>query len=45
MVVALIATANGRVLPHNRHSPLAARRVFEALKKACALHCEGDWLN
>jgi hypothetical protein len=27
-----VAIANGELLPHNRHSPLAARRVFEALK-------------
>jgi hypothetical protein len=40
-----IAIANGNLLPHNRHSPLAARRVFEALKKACALQCEDDRLN
>lgn len=35
----LIATAiaNGSLLPHNRSSPLAARRVFEALKKACLM--------
>ena len=41
-MVALIATAiaNGNVLPHNRHSPLAARRVFEALKEACAIQSE-----
>lgn len=46
-IVALIATAiaNGNLLPHNRHSPLAARRVFEALKGACIMHCEEDRLN
>ena len=46
-IVALIATAiaNGNLLPHNRHSPLAARRVFEALKDACIMHCEEDRLN
>jgi hypothetical protein len=46
-IVELIATAiaNGNLLPHNRHSPLAARRVFEALKKACVMHCEEDSLN
>jgi hypothetical protein len=46
-IVELIATAiaNGNVLPHNRHSPLAARRVFEALKDACVMHCEEDRLN
>jgi hypothetical protein len=45
--VALIATAiaNGNLLPHNRHSPLAARRVFEALKDACIMHCQEDRLN
>ena len=38
-IVELIATAiaNGNLLPHNRHSPLAARRVFEALKTACVM--------
>ena len=46
-IVALIATAiaNGALLPNNRHSPLAARRVFEALKNACVMHCEEDTLN
>ena len=46
-VVVLIATAiaNGNLLPYNRHSPLAARRVFDALRKASALHCENDRLN
>ena len=46
-IVALIATAiaNGNLLPHNRHSPLAARRVFEALKDACIMQCEEDRLN
>ena len=46
-IVALIATAiaNGSLLPHNRHSPLAARRVFEALKEACLMHREEDRLN
>ena len=46
-IVELIATAiaNGSLLPHNRHSPLAARRVFEALKSACVMHCEQDRLN
>jgi hypothetical protein len=46
-IVALIATAiaNGSLLPHNRHSPLAARRVFEALKKACVMRWEEDRLN
>ncbi|MCH8614518.1 hypothetical protein LZ016_00135 [Sphingomonas sp. SM33] len=46
-IVALIATAiaNGSLLPHNRHSPLAARRVFEALKGACVMRCDGDKLN
>jgi len=46
-IVALIATAiaNGSLLPHNRHSPLAARRVFEALKNACVIHCEEDGFN
>lgn len=39
-IVALIATAiaNGNLLPHNRHGPLAARRVFEALKRARVMH-------
>ena len=40
-----IAIANGNLLPHNRHSPLAARRVFEALKDACVMHCEEDRLD
>lgn len=46
-IVALIVTAiaNGSLLPHNRHSPLAARRVFEALKGARVMHCEEDTLN
>jgi hypothetical protein len=46
-IVQLIATAiaNGNLLPHNRHSPLAARRVFEALKDACVMHCGDDRLN
>lgn len=46
-IVALIATAiaNGSLLPHNRHSPLAARRVFEALKVACIMLREEDKLN
>ena len=46
-IVELIATAiaNGNLLPHNRHSPLAARRVFEALKDACVMHCEDNRLN
>jgi hypothetical protein len=46
-IVALIATAmaNGSLLPHNRHSPLAARRVFEALKNACVMRCEEDRFN
>ena len=46
-IVALIATAiaNGNLLPHNRHSPLAARRVFEALKNVDLMHCEEDRLN
>ena len=41
-IVFLIATAiaNGRLLPHNRHSPLAARRAFEALKTACVMRCK-----
>ena len=41
-IVTMIATAiaNGRLLPHNRHSPLAARRVFEVLKATCILDCE-----
>jgi hypothetical protein len=46
-IVTLIATAiaNGRLLPNNRHSPLAARRVFEALNAACVLHCEEACLH
>ena len=46
-IVTLIATAiaNGRLLPHNRHSPLAARRVFEALKTTCVMHSEEARLN
>ena len=46
-IMALIATAiaNGSLLPHNRHSPLAARRVFETLKEACLMHCVEDRLN
>lgn len=32
-----VAIANGELLPHNRHAPLAARRAFEALKAACIL--------
>jgi hypothetical protein len=46
-IVALIATAiaNGNLLPHNRHSPLAARRVFEALKNECVMRSEEDRLN
>ena len=46
-IVALIATAiaNGNLLPHNRHSPLAARRVFEALKDACLMQFEEGRLN
>ena len=46
-IVELIATAiaNGTLLPHNRHSPLAARRVFEALKNVDLMHCEEDRLN
>ena len=41
-IVAIIATAiaNGILLPNNRHSPLAARRVFDALKEACVMHRE-----
>lgn len=46
-IVTLIATAiaNGVLLPHNRHSPLAARRVLDALKGACIVHCDQDRLN
>ena len=46
-IVALIATAiaNGSLLPHNRHSPLAARRVFEALKTARVMHREEAKFN
>ena len=46
-IVELIATAiaSGSPLPHNRHSPLAARRVFDALKAACVMHYEEDWPN
>ena len=46
-IVELIATAiaNGSLLPHNRHSPLAARRVFEALKDACVMRCKKDRFN
>ena len=46
-IVTLIATAiaNGNLLPNNKHSPLAARRVFEALKNACVMHCEDERLN
>ena len=40
-----IAIANGSLLPNNRHSPLAARRVFEALKDACVMHREEDRFN
>jgi hypothetical protein len=46
-IVELIATAiaNGNLLPNNRHSPLAARRVFDALKKAWVMHWEEDRFN
>jgi hypothetical protein len=46
-IVELIATAiaNGILLPHNRHSPLAARRVFNALKDACVIQREEDRFN
>lgn len=46
-IVELIATAiaNGNLLPHNRHSPLAARRVFDALTNACVMQCEEERLN
>ena len=46
-IVALIATAiaNGNLLPNNRHSPLAARRVFEALRNACVMNFEENRLN
>lgn len=40
-----IAIANGSLLPHNRHSPVAARRVFDALKDACLMHREEDRFN
>ena len=39
------AIANGNLLPHNRHSPVAARRVFDALKNAWDMHWEEDRLN